>query len=193
MADKGFLDDILDNIGVAFSGGKGFTAGPHTVNIIFAEDGTKKVKDGTEADIITVHVQDPSDEDIIGEATLWFHTEGGAKMAVTKIGGLLVHNADEDKKEKFRDLIKQAFAAASAKGDLKATQTMCLKLIAEKLIGKEAFITAEPQGDYDTTKYVDLWHYEQRAATTEKEAATSSDVIESGEDVTDTVELPEGW
>lgn len=188
MADKGFLDDVLDNIGAVFGGGKGFTEGPHTVNILMAEDSVKKKSDGTLMDVIIVSVQDKQNEDVIGEAVLYFHTEGGAKMAVAKVGGLLVHNAPEDKKERIHELVKQAFSTANERGDLKVTKEMCLRLLSEKLIGKEAFITAEPQNGYDTTKYVDLWHYEQ---TPKKEKA--DDLIASGEDVTESVDLPEGW
>lgn len=192
MADKGFLDSVLDNIGVPMGGGKGFEAGSHVVEILLAEEGTKTTKDGTVADIITVHVKSVEDSEVIGESTLWFHTEGGAKMAVTKVGGLLVHNSPEDKKDKIRELVRQAFASANSSGDLKTTQKMCLKLLGEKLVGKEGFALAEPQGDYSTTKYVDLWHYEQKPSDKQDEAADKN-IVEKGEEVTETIELPEGW
>lgn len=194
MADKGFLDQVLDNIGEIYNNDfKGFPAGSHTVKIALAEDGVKKVKDGTEADIITVSVQSLTDDDMVGESTLWFHTEGGARMAVVKVGGLLVHNAPDDKKDRIRELVKQAFSAANANGDLKAVQKMCLKLLSEKLIDKEAFITAEPKDGYATTKYVDLWHYSQTAKEPEEK---TGDIADDGEVVVDgssDSELPEDW
>lgn len=133
-------------------GAQGFEPGAHTVHIGMAE-ATKDSKDRT---IIKVIVIGENDEE--GEATLWLHTEGGAKMAVTKVLGILVHNTPEDKKATISDFGKRVFAGVKEPEDIKEG---LLRILNEKLTGKEAFIYAEPQDKYDTTKYVDLWHYEQ--------------------------------
>jgi hypothetical protein len=147
----GFLDETLENVGKPM-GAAGFTPGAHTVKIGLAEGG----KDAKDRDIIKVIVIGENDEE--GEATLWLHTEGGAKMAVTKVLGILVHNVKEDKKATISDFGKRVFANVKAPAD---TKEDLLKILNEKLIGKEAFIYAEKQEKYDTTKYVDLWHYDQ--------------------------------
>lgn len=190
----GYLDDVLDSIGATFDGGKGFTAGTHKVKILLAEEGVKHLNSkNIDADIITVSVQDPEDEERIGEAVLYFHTEGGAKMAVTKVAGLLSHNAPEDKKETIKTLCKEVFTQASEKKDLKLTRSICLKLLAEKLIGKEGYAYAEPTGNYDTTKYVDLWHYEYTAKgdNADKAVEEVAEVMGGGEAID--IELPEGF
>lgn len=147
----GFLDETLENVGKPI-GAAGFTPGAHTVKIGLAEGG----KDGKDRSIIKVIVLGDNDEE--GEATLWLHTEGGVKMAVTKVLGILVHNAAEDKKSTISEFGKRVFANVKEPEDAKAG---LLKILNEKLIGKEAFIYAEPQEKYETTKYVDLWHYSQ--------------------------------
>lgn len=152
MADKNWLDEALDNVGKEVSNTSGFSAGAHTVKIGWVE----KTKDSKDRDIIRVTVMGENDEE--GEATLWLHTEGGAKMAVTKVLGILVHNVVEDKKPTISDFGKRVFA--NVKNPIDA-QDGLFKILNEKLIGKEAFIFAEPRDGYQTTKYVDLWHYDQ--------------------------------
>jgi hypothetical protein len=165
----GFLDETLDNIGKPM-GAAGFTPGAHTVKIGLAEAGISgKDAKGNDREVIKVIVIGENDEE--GEATLWLHTEGGAKMAVTKVLGILVHNVKEDKKATISDFGKRVFANVQTPAD---TKDHLLKILNEKLIGKEAFIYAEPQEKYDTTKYVDLWHYEQsgRAPSAREDAIT---------------------
>lgn len=134
------------------SGAQGFTPGAHTVKIGLAE----ATKDSKDRDIIKVIVLGENDEE--GESTLWLHTEGGAKMAVTKVLGILVHNTPEEKKATISDFGKRVFAGVKEPADVKEG---LLRILNEKLIGKEAYIFAEAQEKYDTTKYVDLWHYDQ--------------------------------
>lgn len=148
----GFLDETLDNVGKTPTNTFGFTPGAHTIKIGLAEGTT----DNKDRSIIKVTVLGDNDEE--GEATLWLHTEGGAKMAVTKVLGILVHNVPEDKKETISEFGKRVFANVKSPED---TKDGLLKILNEKLIGKEAFIYAEPRGKYPTTKYVDLWHYDQ--------------------------------
>ena len=83
-------------------------------------------------------------------------------MAVTKVLGILVHNVSEDKKATISDFGKRVFASVKEPADVKSG---LLQILNEKLIGKEAYIYAEPQEKYDTTKYVDLWHYDQSKRT----------------------------
>ena len=152
MANTDWLTEGIENAFKEQSGGNGFTPGAHTVVIGLAEGET----DSKDRSIIKVTVIGANDEE--GEATLWLHTEGGAKMAVTKVLGLLVHNVAEDKKATISEFGKRVFANVKTPEDTKAG---LLKILNEKLITKEAFIYAEPQEKYDTTKYVDLWHYDQ--------------------------------
>lgn len=147
-----FLDETLDNVGKEPTMSNGFTAGAHTVKIGWVE----KATDSKDRKIIRVTVMGENDEE--GEATLWLHTEGGAKMAVTKVLGILVHNVAEDKKADISAFGKRVFANVKKPEDV---EDGLFKILNEKLIGKEAFIFAEPQGNYETTKYVDLWHYDQ--------------------------------
>lgn len=152
MAQPDWLTDAIVNAGKEPTGGNGFTPGAHTVKIGLAEAQT----DSKDRSIIRVTVIGDNDEE--GEATLWLHTDGGAKMAVTKVLGILVHNVSEDKKPTISEFGKRVFANVKEPADVKDG---LLKILNEKLIGKEAFIYAEPQEKYDTTKYVDLWHYDQ--------------------------------
>ena len=147
-----WLEGIIDTAGTIPSGANGFIAGAHTVNIGIAE----AAKDNKDREIIRVTVIGPNDEE--GEATLWLHTEGGAKMAVAKVLGILVHNTAEEKKDTIRDFGKRVFANVKEPVDVKEG---LMRILNEKLMGKEAFIFADPQGKYNTTKYVDLWHYDQ--------------------------------
>ena len=183
----GFLDEVLDNVGNTPSGASGFTPGAHTVKIGLAEGG----KDSKGREVIKVIVIGENEEE--GEATLWLHTEGGAKMAVTKVLGILVHNVAEDKKATISDFGKRVFANVKTPEETKAG---LLKILNEKLIGKEAYIYAEPQEKYDTTKYVDLWHYSQdkrmpqAVANDNTSTVTNVDITEGAEPV-DPAELPD--
>lgn len=154
----GMFDDVLSNVGEPYKGGsKGFEYGTHKVKILLAETAQKKTKNNPDADVILVSVASPEDENNVAEATLYFHTEGGAKMSVTKVLGLLVHKVGEDKKEKVRELGKQLFEQIES---LTEARDVAARLIDDKLLGEEAFAFADPQGKYKTTSYVDIWHYE---------------------------------
>jgi len=184
----GYLDEVFEKIG-SYENNKGFTRGTHAVKILLAED-EQTPKD---QDIIKVSVEGANGE--IGEATLWFSSEGGAKVAVSKIGGLIVHNSSEDKKDSIKEHLKTLFSKASELNDLKLTKKILLKIIDEKLIGKEGFAVADPSGKYSTTKYVDLWHYERQLEdrktepTSDKEEA--EEIIANSEPVNiDDIELP---
>ena len=148
----GYLDDVFDKIG-SYENNKGFARGTWPVKILLAED----EQDSKDREIIKVSVEGANGE--LGEATLWMHSEGGAKMAVSKIGGAIIHNSPEDKKDSIRESMKKLFAKASELNDLNLTKKILMKIIAEKLIGKEGFAVADPRGKYSTTKYVDFWHY----------------------------------
>lgn len=176
---KGFLDDILDNVGESWSEGKMFSAGTHTVVIGLAE----AVTDTKDRNIIKVTVFDPEDNDRVGEATLWFHSEGGAKMAVAKVMGLLVHNTDESKKDKVKELGKKVFGGMT---DLEKIRQTCLELITEKLIGKEAYFVVNPNGKYTTSKYGDLWHYPR-----ELDAAVNKAADKESDNTVDPSEIPD--
>ncbi|HWT40170.1 MAG TPA: hypothetical protein VN081_02765 [Dongiaceae bacterium] len=192
MAEKGFLDDVFDKIG-SYENNSGFTRGTHPVKILLAEDET----DAKDRSIIKLSVEGANGE--LGEATLWFHSEGGAKMAVTKIAGALVHNASEDRKDSIRESVKKLLTKASEMGDLELTKKVILKLIAEKLIGKEGFAVADPQGKYSTTKYVDFWHYEFQLDDDEapkSDVDKVADAMGGGEEVAvpeddDDIEIPD--
>lgn len=147
-----WLTEAILNASKEPTGNNGFTPGAHTVKIGLAV----AEQDSKDRDIIRITVIGDNDEE--GEATLWLHTEGGAKMAVTKVLGILVHNVAEDKKDTISEFGKRVFANVKTPGE---TKDGLLKILNEKLIGKEAYIYAEPQEKYDTTKYVDLWHYPQ--------------------------------
>lgn len=167
-----FLDEALDNVGKEQST-SGFTEGTHKVEILLAE----AQKDSKDRDIIKVSVTDPEQKHE-GEATLWFHTKGGAKMSVVKVMGLIVHSVDENKKPAVKALGKKVFDGVQTEQE---TQKIVLKLINEKLIGKEGFFVVEPRNGYETSKYGDLWHY---PATKKKEEA----IIEGEEvDISDDV------
>lgn len=150
------FDDILDNVGEPFKGGKGFEYGTHEVVIAFADAAQKKTRNNPDADVIEVDVVDPSDETRTAKATLYFHTDGGAKMSVAKILGILVHNVGEEKKDKVRELGKELFSKIE---DPSKARDVAVKLMADKLVGKKAYLVAEPRGKYKTTSYGDLWHY----------------------------------
>lgn len=195
----GYLDEVFDKIG-SYENNTGFKRGTWPVKILLAED----EQDAKDREIIKVSVEGANGE--LGEATLWMHSEGGAKMAVSKVGGLIIHNSAEDKKDSIRENMKKLFAKASELNDLKLTKKILMKIISDKLIGKEGFVVADPQGKYSTTKYVDLWHYEyqleknQDIADAEADNKTDSDeetaeeIIASGKPVDlDDIELPEDF
>lgn len=179
----GFLDETLENVGKPI-GAAGFTPGAHIVKIGLAEGD----KDGKDRSIIKVIVIGDNDEE--GEATLWCHTEGGVKMAVTKVLGILVHNVSEDKKATISEFGKKVFANVKQPEDAK---TDLLKILNEKLIGKEAFIYAEPQEKYDTTKYVDLWHYDQSKRAPKGAPVDHDNTIDNVDDAepADPAEVPD--
>lgn len=154
----GFLSETLDKVGEIFDLNAGFEAGTHEVTILQAEG----VKDSKDRDIIKVTVGKKDDESVTAEATLWFHTEGGAKMGVAKVLGLLVHSVGEEKKEAVRELGKKLFGQITE--PVKARDA-ALKLLNEKLIGKEGYLLVEIKGDYATSRYGDLWHYPAESKT----------------------------
>lgn len=154
---SGLFDDVLANVGEPYKGGKGFEYGTHEVIIMSAEAKTKETKANPKAEIIEVIVEDAaSDSDRTATCTLYFHTEGGAKMGVTKILGILVHNMSEEKKDQVRELGKKTFG--SIDDPIKA-RDVAVKLLQAKMIGMKAYLVAEPGGKYKTTNYGDLWHY----------------------------------
>ena len=165
----GIFDDVLDNVGKEWQGGKGFEAGTHTVIIGEAEATT----DAKDRDIIRVTVFDPEDNDKTAECTLWFHTEKGANMAVAKVLGLLVHNQPEEKKEAVRTLGKRLFGSidSPAKG-----RDAALKLLQEKLTGKEGYLVVTINNPkYDTSRYGDLWHYAVEPKVKDDEVTEDAD------------------
>lgn len=178
----GMFDEVIDNAGEPYKGGKGFELGTHTVLIMLAEAKEKKTKNNPKAAVIEVTVADKKDQEKTAVCTLYFHTEGGAKMAVTKILGIMVHNVGENKKDKVRELAKKMFAKID---DPVKARDVVVKLISDKLIGKEAYLVAEPTGKYKTTGYGDLWHYPAEPQTDEKDEDT---ILDEAEDITGTPE-----
>lgn len=159
----GMFDEVLENVGEPYKGGgKGFDYGTHEVIIGVVAPVQKKVANNPAAEVIIVTVYDPEDEERTAEATLYFHTEGGAKMSLTKILGIMVHNVGEEKKDKVRELGKKMFASID---DLTQARDVAAKLMTDKFMGDgkkpgyKAFLFADPQGKYKTTSYGDLWHY----------------------------------
>lgn len=153
----GMFDEVLNNVGEPYKGGKGFEYGTHEVVIGEVAATQKKTKANPDAAVIEVTVFDAIDNDKTATCTLYFHTEGGAKMSVTKILGIMVHNAGEEKKDAVRELGKKLFASIN---DLTVARDVAAKLMTEKMIGKKAYLVAEPNGTYKTTSYGDIWHYE---------------------------------
>ena len=111
-------------------------------------------------------------------------------MAVTKVLGILVHNVAEDKKATISEFGKRVFANIKTPAD---TKVGLLKILNEKLIGKEAFIFAEPKDDYKTSKYVDLWHYDQINHVPKGAEVDHDNIIDNvdGKEL-DPSELPDG-
>ncbi len=175
----GLFDEVLDNVGKPHVDFKGFEYGTHEVIIGTAEATTKDTKKGKGNAIIAVEVFDEADNDKKATCTLWFHTDGAAKMSVTKILGLLVHKVGDEKKDIVRETGKKLFASID---DLTKARDVAAKLMSDKLIGAKAYLVAEPQGKYSTTSYGDLWHY---AAEPQNEPTTVASV--GGEDISNDV------
>lgn len=180
----GFLDDVIDNAGEPYKGGKGFEYGTHEVMIGSAAAVQKKTQNDPDASVIEVEVFDEADNDKTATATLYFHTEGGAKMAVTKILGIMIHNVGEDKKDKVRAAAKKLFAGID---DPKKARDVAVQLMNDKMVGKyKAFLVVEPRGSYKTSSYGDIWHY---AAEPENAAPVDEAVVATGgTDITHTKE-----
>lgn len=180
----GIFDDILANVGEPYKGGKGFERGTHEVAIGTVTAKQKDTKKANNCAVIEVVVFDELDNDKQATCTLWFHTEGAAKMSVAKVLGIMVHNVGEDKKDKVRELGKQLFGNIS---DTTKARDVAFKLINDKLLTKKAYLVADPQNGYETTSYGDLWHY-----PAEPQGKKEENVL-GGEDVTDEVagDLPD--
>lgn len=174
----GLFDDVLDNVGKPF-GGKGFEYGTHEVIIGTAEAKSKDTKNAKDCAIIEVVVFDEADNDKKATCTLWFHTDGAAKMSVAKVLGLLVHKVDEDKKDAVRELGRKLFGGID---DSKKARDVAAKLMSDKLIGAKGYLVTEPQGKYPTTSYGDLWHYPATPQGKPSPIATTG-----GEDLTDEI------
>lgn len=179
----GMFDEVLENVGEPFKGGKGFERGTHEVVIGTAEAKEKDTKKAKDCAVVEVVVFDEADNDKTATCTLWFHTEGAAKMSVTKVLGLIVHKVSEDKKDAVRELGKKLFGSID---DPKKARDVANKLINDKLLGAKGYLVAEPSGKYKTTSYGDLWHYpaEPRELDEDTDAALPLD----GEDITNTKE-----
>lgn len=177
----GMFDEVIDNAGEAFKGGKGFEHGTHDVLIMEAKAVEKKTQADPKAAVIEVIVAAAEDNDKLATCTLYFHTEGGAKMSVGKVLGLLVHKVGEEKKDKVRELGKKLFAAID---DATEARDVAVKLINDKLIGEKAFLVAEPRGKYKTTSYGDIWHYPAEPETEADDAVAAT----GGTDITNTKE-----
>lgn len=151
----GFLDDVIENAGEPYKG-KGFEYGTHEVIIGEVKATEKKTKNDPNAPVIEITVVDPNQEDKSAICTLYFHTEGGAKMSVTKVLGIMVHNVGEEKKDKVREIGKKLFGSVSKPEQARDTAA---KLLNDKMIGKKAYLVAEPRDNYKTTIYGEIWHY----------------------------------
>jgi hypothetical protein len=181
------FDDVLKGVGEEYKGGKGFEYGTHEVIIGSATAVEKKTKKDDAAAVIEVVVFDEADNDKTATCTLYFHTEGGAKMSVTKVLGIMVHNVGEEKKEAVRNLGKKLFADID---DPTKARDVTEKLMNDKMIGKKAYLVAEPRGDYKTTSYGDLWHYSAEPQSDAKdEAQTTAKAV--GGSVVEDADVPE--
>lgn len=182
------FDDVLEKVGEPYSqGGKGFEYGTHEVIIGSVTATTKKTKADEKAPVIEVEVFDELDNERTAKCTLYFHTEGGAKMSVTKLLGILVHNVGEEKKDAVREIGKKVFGSIN---DPTEARDLAAKLMNDKLIGKKAYLVAEPNGKYKTTSYGDLWHY---PAVPEGEPQNEAQELAkaTGGAVADEMELPD--
>lgn len=181
----GFLDEVLDNVGKE-RGGKGFERGTHEVLIDVAEAKEKKTQKVDAASIIEVSVVGKEDSEKTAKATLWFHTEKAAAMSVSKVLGILVHNMGEEKKDAVREQGRKLFGTLKTPEE---ARDVAIKLLQAKMLGKEAFLVAEPKNGYATTSYGDLWHYPAEI----REEKSMAEKITGGE-VTDEIstdELPD--
>lgn len=175
----GMFDEVLENVGEPFKGGRGFEYGTHEVVIGVVDPTEKKTRNDPNAAVIEVEVFDEADNNRTAKATLYFHTEGGAKMSVAKVLGIMVHNVGEEKKEKVRELGKKLFADLD---DPKKARDVAAKLMADKLVGKKAFLFVDPQGNYKTSSYGDIWHYPYEAPDADdKESKAEEQVLEGNE------------
>lgn len=174
----GLFDEVLDNVGKPYVGGKGFEYGTHEVIIGTAEAKKTDTKKSKGNEVIEVVVFDEEDNEKKATCTLWFHTDGAAKMSVTKVLGLLVHKVPEDKKDAVRELGKKLFGSVN---DSVKARDIANKLINDKLLGEKAYLVAEPNGDYTTTSYGDLWHYEAQPQNAEKKEDDSVDMSAAGD------------
>lgn len=168
---NGIFDEIIENLDKEYTPSKGFERGTHEVLIMLAEAKT----DSKGRDIIKVTVADKEDDSITGEATLWFHSEGGAKVGMDKVLRLLTHNTPEENKPKVKELGKKI---ATGVTDLTKGRDIATKLINEKLIGKEGYFVVDPTGNYDTSKYGDLWYY---PAEVQSERKPKVDMSQAGD------------
>jgi len=183
----GIFDDIIDKAGEPYSGGKGFEYGTYEVVIGTVEAKSKDTKKAKDCAIIEVVVGDESDPEKTATCTLWFHTDGAAKMSVTKILGLLVHKVGEEKKDAVRELGRKLFGSID---DHTKARDVATKLMKEKLVNEKAYLVAEPQGKYTTTSYGDLWHYP--AEPQGKPANKTEEVAKAtGGSVVDDADIPE--
>lgn len=171
----GLFSEVLDNVGKPYSNNKGFEYGTWPVIIGTAEAKSKDTKKGKDNAIVEVVVFDETDNDKSATCTLWFHTDGAAKMSITKVLGLLVHKVGEEKKDVVRELGKKLFA--SIEDPIKA-RDVAAKLMNDKLLGEKAYLVAEPNGNYTTTSYGDLWHYPAEPQGAKPEATAKSDDID---------------
>lgn len=179
------FDDVLNNVGEPYKGGgKGFEYGTHEVVIGTVEAKSKDTQKQKGAAIIEVVVFDEADNDKTATCTLWFHTDGAAKMSVTKVLGLLVHKVGEEKKDAVRELGRKLFASID---DPVKARDVAAKLMSDKLVNAKGYLVAEPNGNYNTTSYGDLWHY---PAEPQGEKPTG-DPLSDAEDVTATEDLPD--
>lgn len=175
----GMFDEVLENVGKPYEGNKkGFPYGTHKVKILLAEPQQKKTRNDPNAEVIVVSVATAEDPDNVGEATLYFHTEGGARMSVTKVLGLLVHKSGEEKKDAVRALGKKLFDQID---DLTEARDVAARLINEKLIDQEGFFFVDPQGKYSTSSYGDLWHYPYEDPNADDRADAAADSKIEGE------------
>lgn len=184
----GLFDDVLDNVGEPYKGGNGFEYGTHEVLIMLADAKQKDTKKAKDCAVIEVQVCGKGeDEKKEATCTLWFHTDGAAKMSVTKVLGILVHNVGEEKKDAVRELGKKLFGSID---DPVKARDIAAKLMQDKLITKEAYLVAEPNGNYTTTSYGDLWHYP--AVPRDASANDVQKVAEAvGGEVVDDIDIPE--
>ncbi len=184
----GLFDDVLDKVGEPFGGGKGFEYGTHEVIIGEVTSKAKKTQKHDAAEVIEVLVFNEEDNDKQATCTLWFHTEGAAKMSVAKVLGLLVHSVGEEKKDAVRDLGRKLFGAIT---DPVKARDVAFKLMQEKLIGKKAYLVAEPQGKYTTTSYGDLWHYAAEPQSARNNAEAVAKAVGGSVVAEDEIDIPE--